>query len=257
MALATVNRETLNEALHSIGITLGDGLLVHSALQFLGQPEGGEKLYLQVLEELLGVAGTIAVPAFTFAFARGQRFDPASSPSEAMGTFSELVRQDSRSQRTPHPMQSLAIIGKHAPELASLDTPSAFDDGSAFDRMLALDFKLLLLGADVQAASIVHYSEQRANVPYRYWKDFGGEVKRAEQWTQATYRMFVRDLERNPELAFAPIQQHLEVAGQWRSVPLNYGRLSACGLREFVAATDALLTEDPWALVGNRENISA
>lgn len=255
MGLAQIDRETLHDGLNAIGIGAGDGLLVHSALQFLGQPQAGEALYLQVIEELIGEKGTLAVPAFTFAFARGQRFDPAASPSEGMGAFSELVRQDPRSQRIPHPMQSLALIGARAQELAALDTPSAFDDGSAFARMLQLDFKLLLLGADIQAASIVHYSEQRAAVPYRYWKDFSGEVRRAGRWTKATYRMFVRDLELDPQLALAPIQQRLEAEGQWRSTPLNYGRLASCSLRDFVNTCDALLAADPWALVANRESL--
>jgi aminoglycoside N3'-acetyltransferase len=137
-------------------------------------------------------------------------------------------------------MQSIAALGAAAADLAGRDTPSAFDDGSAFARMLELDFKLLLLGADVQAASIVHISEQRAGVPYRYWKPFGA------------HKMFVRDLDLDPQLKLAPIQAALERNGQWRSVALNLGRVSCCRLADFVAAADALLAVDPWALVANK-----
>jgi aminoglycoside N3'-acetyltransferase len=151
-----------------------------------------------------------------------------------------------------HPLQSVAVWGEHAVEFSGLDTCSAFDDGSAFDWMLQLDFKLLLLGADIQAASIVHYSEQRAEVPYRYWKNFTGKVKHNGQWFTKTYSMFVRDMDVKPELRLAPIQTTLEAKGEWRSAPLNYGRLSACSLRAFVAATDELLAADPWALVANK-----
>ena len=255
MSLPTLSAAQLKTALVEVGVETGDGLLVHSALQFLGQPEGGEGMYLAVLEEVLGSEGTLAVPAFTFAFARGEDYDPAASPSEGMGVFSELVRQHPRAKRTSHPMQSLALIGAQANALAALDTPSAFDAGSAFERILKDGWKLLLLGAEVQAASIVHYSEQRAAVPYRYWKDFEGRVRGADGWARRRYRMFVRDLEIDAQLKLAPIQALLEERGQWARTEVNYGQIALCSLQDFVAAADDLLSADPWTLVGNRESL--
>lgn len=254
MSLPKLSAKQLSAAIKGVGVQKGDGLLIHSALQFLGQPEKGPKLYLEVIKEILGDEGTLAVPAFTFAFARGEDFDPHTSPSEDMGVFSEFVRLEDESLRTNHPMQSLALLGKYVEELAALDTPSAFDDGSAFDRMLDLDYKLLLLGAEVQAASIVHYSEQRAKVPYRYWKEFSGRVLNEGKWQKRSYRMFVRDLEIDPQLKLAPIQESLESKGQWTSIKLNYGKLALCSLKDFVAACDELLVKDPWALIANRES---
>jgi len=260
--LQPVSKEQVIHALESTGLQAGDGLLVHSAIQFLGKPTAGVGMYLEALCEVINCdpeaasqpasppqAGTLAVPAFNFAFARGEPYDPHSTPSQGMGSFSEYVRQLPGAQRTPHPMQSLAIIGRYADELTGRDTPSAFDPGSAFERMFELDFKLLLLGADVQAVSMVHYSEQRASVPYRYWKDFTGQVKTASGWQTRTYRMFVRDLELDPQLNLHPIQGLMEQRSQWRSVPINYGQIASCRLVDFVAAADELLAANPWALV--------
>ena len=257
MALPKLTQLELEAALRRVGVQPGDGLLVHSALQFLGRPEGGVAIYLAALLNVLGPSGTIAVPTFNFAFTRGEEYDPAATPSEGMGVLSELVRSHPQARRTSHPMQSLAVLGAQAEALAALDTPSAFDDGSAFDRMLALDFKLLLFGADIQAASIVHYSEQRAAVPYRYWKQFTGRVREDGDWEQRSYRMFVRDLQADPQLDLAPVQAQLEAKGQWHSERLNYGALSLCSLQDFVAAADALLAEDKWALVGNKSEALA
>lgn len=255
MAIPKLTQSQLEVALRVVGVRAGDGLLVHSALQFLGKPEQGEATYLKALQAVLGPTGTIAVPTFNFALARGEDYDPAATPSEGMGILSEFVRQQPTALRTTHPMQSLAILGARAAELAALDTPSAFDDGSAFDRMLALDFKLLLLGADIQAASIVHYSEQRAVVPYRYWKEFSGRVKVDGTRQTRSYRMFVRDLESDPKLALAPIQGALEAKGQWQTVQVNFGALSVCSLRDFVAAADSLLARNIWALVANKSEV--
>jgi aminoglycoside 3-N-acetyltransferase len=252
MPLAPLTRKELDTALAAVGVTKGDGLLVHSALQFFGKPEGGLQMYLDALLAAVGPSGTLAVPTFPFTFNRGLDYDPATTPSKDMGIFSEFVRTQPNARRTTHPMQSLAVIGAVAGDLTARDTLSAFDNGSAFERMLELNFKLLLLGADVQAASIVHYSEQRAAVPYRYWKDLSGRIKESSQWQTRTYRMFVRDLDLDPQLRLAPIQEALEAKGQWRSVALHYGKIVTCSLADFVAATDALLTADPWALVTNK-----
>jgi aminoglycoside 3-N-acetyltransferase len=239
------------DALQGVGVKRGDGLLIHSALQFFGRPAGGIEIYLSALQEIMGEEGTIAVPTFNFSFANGEDYDPGTAPSVGMGSFSEYIRQHPDALRTTHPMQSFAVMGKWASELAACETPSAFDDGSAVDRMMELDFKLLLLGADIQASAIFHYSEQRAEVPYRFWKDFSGRIKRGEAWEQATYRMFVRDMEIDAQLVIHTIQDAMEQKGQWSSQKLNYGIISLCSLRDFAATADEFLAEDPWVFVTN------
>ena len=246
-----VTFQQVTDCLQALGIGPGDGLLCHSAIQYLGRP-ANIGMYLEAIQAVTGAGGTLAVPTFNFGFARGERFDPQSTPSQGMGAFSEFVRQRPEARRTAHPMQSLAVIGRYAAELAGCDTPGAFDDGSAFDRMLALDFKLLLLGADIQYTAMVHYSEQRTNVPYRYWKEFTGEILAPGGWQTRTYRMFVRDLQIDAYVVLRPVQQVLEQRGQWTSRRLNYGQVAACRLRDFVAATNYLLAADPWALVSNK-----
>jgi len=297
----------LIQILGSLGIQTGDSLLVHSALQFLGQPENdptppdhdfsgmsdgstgstlphfphgstlpqwpspGVRMYFDAICQVIqckkgstrssSPQGSLAVPTFNFGFARGECYDSRSTPSQGMGTFSEFVRQLPEMQRTSHPMQSLAVIGKWAADLVGRDTASAFDTGSAFERLLELDSKLLLLGADIQAVSMVHYSEQRARVPYRFWKDFTGPVRKYSSESSdntrhgqviKTYRMFVRDMAIDPKLDLAPIQNELEKRGLWHSVTINYGKISSFLLSDFVTITDELLRADPGILVSNR-----
>jgi aminoglycoside 3-N-acetyltransferase len=237
------------ESLTAVGIRAGDGVLVHAAIQYLGKPVGGVDMYRQAFDKVLGPDGTLAVPTFTFVFARGQVYDPGNTPSEQMGVFAEHIRALPNAVRSPHPLQSVAVIGRHAAEIASRDTSSAFDPGSSFEGMLDLDFTMVLLGASIRVASIVHYSEQKAKVSYRVWKTFNGPIIRAGVAEPATCRMFARDLVLDPRNDFTPVQVLLESRGLWRQVKLNYGTVAACRLREVVAAADDLLKEDPWALV--------
>jgi aminoglycoside 3-N-acetyltransferase len=275
-----VTQQQVADALQAVGVRPGDGLLVHSALQFLGQPVGGVGIYYQALRIVLEGkqspestsphsqfatpnsqiaspdsplhVGTIALPTFNFAFARGDAYDPQETPSAGMGAFSEYVRRLPFALRTPHPMQSLAVVGRHAADLAQRDTPSAFDPGSAFERMLELDFRLLLLGAAIQATAMLHYCEQRASVPYRYWKDFTGQVNTGDGWQERIYRMFVRDLSIDPKIELYPVQDVLKERGLWTSQKLNYGDIAQCRLLDFVTVVDEFLAGDPWSLVTNR-----
>jgi aminoglycoside 3-N-acetyltransferase len=253
--LNEVTRDQVVECLRRIGVEAGDGVLVHAAIQYLGRPSGGVGLYWDAFRQVLGERGTLVVPTFNFGFARGLPFDTANTPSEEMGVFAEHVRCLPDAKRSPHPLQSVAVVGRHADDLARRDTPSAFDPGSAFERMLDLDFKMVLLGASIKVASIVHYSEQKNRVPYRYWKDFEGTIIEAGRPRTAVYRMFARDLALDPRMDFTPVQRTLEEEGRWTQTKLNYGKVALCPLREVVAAADELLQRDPWVLVGNRAEV--
>jgi len=274
-----VTKEHLLAALQALNVRPGDGLLVHSALQFLGRPVGGVGMYFEALCEAVGCdsfsarldanerdvpaaspvsrtglasSGTIAVPTFNFSFAKGEPYDPINTPSVGMGALSEYVRRLPEARRTRHPMQSLAVVGAFSDDLVSRDTPGAFDAGSAFERMLELDFKILLLGADIDAISLIHYSEQRLNAPYRYWKDFTGRVKGSTGWEKRIYRMYVRDMALDPKLTLHPVRDYLQTCGQYFSVALNYGQVGLIRMIDFVRAVDLFLSEDPYSLILNR-----
>ena len=253
MSLRDITKTEIIKHLKAVGIKENDHLLIHSALHLLGRPEGGIGIYLDALLEIISEDGTIAVPTFCWDFARGKKYDPSSTPSQNMGVFSEYVRTQKNAKRSTHPLQSLSVIGKHQDRLVSIDTVDVFVPGSVFESMLGLDFKLLLLGAEIQASSMVHYSEQRPPVPYRFWKTFDGDYKAGENWEKRAYKMFVRDLDVDAKLVLKPIQTRLEERGQWSSVKVNYGYIAAFTLEEFKQATDDLLAGDKWALIGNRE----
>lgn len=269
--MLTVARDQFLNLLQSLGVRPGDGLMIHSALHFLGKPEGGVEMYLDALCECLGIdparfvqrrpeenelAGcrsTLAVPTFNFGFTRGQPFDLENTPSEGMGAFAELVRIQPGAFRSPHPLQSVSAIGRYAADLARCDTPGGYDPGSPFDRMLGLDFKVLLLGADIFYTSMVQYVEQLANVSYRYWKDFTGPMRGADgEWRTLTCRMFVRDLELDPKVSCKPVQKVLQEHGQWSAVKLNYGEVALFRLADYVKAASEMLAADAWAFVQNR-----
>ena len=80
--MKTVCRNEIIHCIQSLGISKGDGLMVHSAVQYLGKPAGGIGMYYDALHSVIGSEGTVVVPTFTFSFARTGRYDLKSTPSK-------------------------------------------------------------------------------------------------------------------------------------------------------------------------------
>jgi aminoglycoside 3-N-acetyltransferase len=246
----------LASALRRLGIGPADTLMIHSALFSLGpmqDPNGGvpdaAAAAYRSIREVIGPEGTIVVPTFTFGFCHGEVFDRPKTPSVNMGVFSEYVRTLPDAHRSFHPMQSVAAIGPKAGLICAPDTPSAFDEAGPFSYLLQADAILLLLGVSLMAASILHYAEERARVPYRFWKTFEGPYVRDGQSGREQYRMFVRDLERNPQNDVAPLEAELRAGGKLRGERVGSGLVQACRCRDYVNTAIDGLRRDPYWLV--------
>ncbi len=241
-------------ALGKIGIRSADVLLVHSALFALGPlrgvaPRATPSVLYQLLRQCIGSNGTVVVPTFNFDFCDGATFDRQHTASKGMGVFAEAVRMLPEAQRSRHPMQSVAAVGPMATQLAEADTPSAFALGGPFDILLQADAKLLLLGASMNASSLIHYVEERAEVPYRYWKTFTGPVIDNGKRSTLSYRMYVRDLDLDPRLSAPKLTEALVAARKLRRQPLGNGWLQACSCRDFVDTALHHIGQDPYWLL--------
>jgi len=245
----------IGRALDQLAIPSGGVMLVHSSLVALGpahelSPRDVPAALLHALRDHVGPDGTIVVPTFTFAFCRGEPFDVSASPSEQMGSFAEHVRLRPESLRSSHPMQSIAAVGPLAGFLTEPDTPTAFAVGSSWHRLLEADATVLMLGAPLQTVSLVHWSEERAEVPYRYMKSFRGAWRRSPEasFVDREYAMFVRDLTIDPRLELSILAGGL--GDGMRTAQVGAGSFHAFPATRVVETTDKLLAHDPWALVG-------
>jgi hypothetical protein len=184
-----VKKEQVLEALQAVGVQPGDGLLVHSAIQFLGRPAGGVGLYFEALCEAVNCqsetssdepqllipnsqfpTGTLAFPTFNFAFARGESYDPQNTPSVGMGVLSEFVRQQPGVRRTPHrcnPGGRRRTPGPGGRIRLRLSTLARLQ------RMLALDFNAPARGRHPSRLD-APLQRTACECPYRYWKEFTG-----------------------------------------------------------------------------------
>ena len=169
--------------------------IVHSSMLTFGMIEGGLAGVMRVLGAALGERATILMPAFTFSFGQSRQWNCLSSPSET-GALTEYFRKRPGVLRTIHPFHSLSVCGPRAEAFASCDNLSSFGPGSPFARLVDMEAVNLALGTEfVGGATFLHHTEEVAAVPYRFYKDFPGQV--LDQYAQtrsSTYRMFVREI---------------------------------------------------------------
>lgn len=255
-------KDEFREKLIDVGVVSGDILFVHSSLLSIGLLKGVQidripEEILDVILDVLGPEGTLAVPSFTFEFCKGVPFSKTDTPSSGMGVFSEVVRTHPESVRSSHPTQSIAAIGADSVELCKADTKSAFAAGGCFEKMITMNGKILFLGAGIQSTALIHYVEEKLKVPYRFWKNFTGRYIDADAGVdeQRTYKMYVRNLKLNPILELQPVEDRLNNQNQCNIANIGMGEIKLIKATDFVDTAQDLLENDPYSLLKNRIEI--
>lgn len=191
----------LREDLADLGIRPGGVLIVHASLSAVGWIPGGADTVVAALLDVLTEEGTLMVLCSwehqcydlerwpterRAAYLREPpAFDPLVSAADpAMGRLPERVRTWPGAHRSRHPLGSFAALGRRSQELLS-DQPwdGMYGSGSPLERLVDADGQVLMLGAPLETATLLHYSEAIARIA----EPPGGPGKR-----RVTYRMSLR-----------------------------------------------------------------
>jgi aminoglycoside N3'-acetyltransferase len=175
--------DALTQDLHRLGVRPGDLVMVHASLRAVGPVAGGPDAVLAAILAAIGPAGTL------MAYVSWDRspyeetlggnrlspvakrdwpvFDPATSaPYPGWGYLNTVICRHPGARRSGHPDASMAAIGPFAEALVA-DHPltSAYGPGSPVARLIAHGGKVLLLGAPLDAVTVLHHSEAIAEIP--------------------------------------------------------------------------------------------
>ncbi|MDR7278580.1 aminoglycoside N(3)-acetyltransferase [Catenuloplanes atrovinosus] len=196
ISLLPPTRSSLAADLAALGVRPGGVLLVHCSLRAIGWVCGGAEAVVLALRDVLGPDGTLVVPTHTpvnsdparwaappvpvewwdVIRAETPAFDPARTPSRAMGAVAEQVRTWPGARRSDHPQVSFAALG---PRAAEITAGHALDDGlgetSPLGGLYRLGADVLMLGTGWDTCTAFHLAEYRWGAAPRHTE--GGAVR--------------------------------------------------------------------------------
>jgi aminoglycoside 3-N-acetyltransferase len=176
------------EQLRALGVERGITLVVHSSLRSLGYVVGGAPAVILALEEVLGEAGTLAmpthtgdltdpvgwaVPAVPVAWHSTIRemmpaFRPDLTPPRGMGILPECFRKQEGTLRSYHPFVSWAARGPHAGAITGDHALSmSSGESSPLGRLYDLGARVLLIGVSWDRNTSFHLAEYRCRFAER------------------------------------------------------------------------------------------
>ncbi len=181
----TTSTDELIRQLHALGLRAGDVVMVHASLRNLGPVEGGAAGTVQALLGAIAPGGTLMAYVSwdrspyeeTFngatldeaARAAWPAFDPAhpdTGTEPGYGLLNAFICRTPGVVRSAHPDANMAAIGARAHELIGAHPLNeGYGPGSPLARFVAVGGKVLLLGAPLDAVTVLHHAETLANIP--------------------------------------------------------------------------------------------
>jgi aminoglycoside 3-N-acetyltransferase len=177
-------RHELAHGCRALGIAAGDTVMVHASVRAVGEIAGGPDQIHLALKDAVTPEGTLIMyascPAYYDEVGRGgldadrerelleklPAFDPFTARSQREnGALVEFLRTYPGSTVNAH-VARFVVWGKRARYLISSQPwDYAFGHGSALERFVEIDGKILLLGCDHDTVTFLHYAEHIVDVP--------------------------------------------------------------------------------------------
>jgi aminoglycoside 3-N-acetyltransferase len=178
------SRQSLADDFRRLGVRPGDTVMLHASVRAVGEIAGGPDQIHLALKDALTDAGTLMMyascPAYYDEIGRGHltpaqerelleklpAFDPLTARAQREnGALVELLRTYPGSLVNHH-VARFVVWGRHADDLiATQPWDFAFGAGSALERFVQRDGRILLLGCDHDAVTFLHYAEHIVDIP--------------------------------------------------------------------------------------------
>ncbi len=178
------SRAELGEAFRRLGVAAGDTVIVHASVRAVGPVAGGPDQIHLALKDVLTGAGTLMMyascPRHYDEVGRGNlsaseerevleklpAFDPLTArAARDNGALVELLRTYPGSMVNDHVARFVAWGNRAAHLLSPQPWNYAFGRGSALERFVELDGKILLVGCDHDTVTFLHYAEHIVDIP--------------------------------------------------------------------------------------------
>lgn len=259
---APVTASSLRRDLRALGVADGGVVIAHVAMSKLGWVVGGAQAVVEAMLAAVGPSGTLVMPTQSGQLSDPARweappvpaawidvirrdmplFDPALTPTRAMGQVVDCFRRHPAAIRSRHPTVSFAAIGPLAAVLMA-DHPltPGLGERSPLSRLYDADAQVLLLGVDHGNDTSLHLAEHRATWPGKQTLVDGAALRVDGEKRWVAYD----DLDLDDH-DFAAVGDAFASTGQEREGPVGAGRGRLCRQRTIVDfAVDHFRTHRP------------
>lgn len=227
----------LKKCLLKGGIKKSDVVCIFSDIANMGIPKMPRKAinnkgvnllldaYLETFKNVVKQEGTIIMPTFTYSACNKEEYDTEKTKSQ-VGAWTEYFRLKKRVKRSGHPIFSFAAWGNKAAEYTQIDDYDCFGNNSIFSKLYAANAKYILFGVNMQhGASFVHYSEQKAKVYYRKYKEFDGIIRINSGITSKKIMYYARRHDIKYEDNWNNLEKDAIKAGVIKELIFNQGKI--------------------------------
>ncbi|NYF25602.1 aminoglycoside N(3)-acetyltransferase [Sporosarcina sp. JAI121] len=216
------SKESVIEQLNTLGIKMGDHIIVHSSLKSMGWIAGGAQAVVEALMETVAPSGTIVMsaqsadnsepsywmlPPVPEAWHEPIRqsipaYDPHLSHLRGMGKIADCFHRHPETIRSSHPAHSFMAWGGNAADwMKEHPLDDSFGTGSPLGKMLDANVKIILIGVGYDSCTALHLSEYLA--PGLTASPQGAAIIQNGERIWATFEMADVDSDVFPELGIA------------------------------------------------------
>ncbi|WP_373056142.1 AAC(3) family N-acetyltransferase [Zunongwangia sp. H14] len=210
-----LEKREMEQYLKQLNIPENEILFLHVRLKGIMDKFSYRELSQQIVTVLnnLYKPKTILVPTFTYSYTKTGVYNQTSSPSE-VGRFGEEIREQyPTTHRTINPVFNVIDTNNYFQQF-HLKEETAFGEDSILHMLHDLGHVVININVDKFISTYLHYLEFAYKVPYRYIKNFPGEVISSNTVKKdIVYQYFVRDLEKDTTWDREKIKKTLQEEG--------------------------------------------
>ncbi|MEO5328423.1 MAG: HAD-IIIC family phosphatase [Magnetococcus sp. THC-1_WYH] len=226
-------------------------IVIHSSLIHFRLPWKHLKWPLMgAFRRLIQQGRTLIIPSFTLSFCRGQPYHYLYSPSET-GIVADWFMELYESRRSAHPIYSFVIAGPDRDRLLRQQGKTTWDPESLFGLFQKENVRFVMFGVGLDACTQIHYYEEEAQVPYRYYKPFQGLANFGSGQHETTAMMYARHIDSVGRVQFGMVGERLLAKGLVDGHPWQGGSIQAYDCESLALVTRELIQSDPYVFMGS------
>ena len=167
-------KNELIKVLDFFDIKKNENLMIHcnsaGILQFENKKEN-YKIFWEILKKRIGNKGTVVIPNYNYKILKTKK--KIKNRRSEVGDLTIFFQKNKDFSSTTNLVFSHSIYGKLKKNLIESNKFTAFkNDNNIFQKIIDNKFKILGFCCPINSATLIHYIEEKNNVPYRYKKKF-------------------------------------------------------------------------------------